>query len=226
MKTNHAYSTLEITPAYSVEANQVRHALLERGLETPLIADRQNRDSKYQRIKQSFTDIVTTLGLDLTDDSLCETPHRIAKMYVDEIFSGLDYSNFPKISVIENKMGIDEMIKISDIGLTSTCEHHFITIDGTARVAYIPKDKIIGLSKINRIVRFFAQRPQVQERLTRQILIALQTLLQTDDVAVSIDATHYCVKSRGIMDANSHTQTTALGGVFREKHKTRAEFLS
>jgi len=226
MKTNHAYSTLEVTPAYSVEANQVRHALLERDLETPLIADRQDRDSKYQRIKQSFTDIVTTLGLDLTDDSLCETPHRIAKMYVDEIFSGLDYSNFPKISVIENKMGIDEMIKISDIGLTSTCEHHFITIDGTARVAYIPKDKIIGLSKINRIVRFFAQRPQVQERLTRQILIALQTLLQTDDVAVSIDATHYCVKSRGIMDANSHTQTTALGGVFREKHKTRAEFLS
>lgn len=226
MKTNHAYSTLEVTPAYSVEANQVRHALLERDLETPLIADRQDRDSKYQRIKQSFTDIVTTLGLDLTDDSLCETPHRIAKMYVDEIFSGLDYSNFPKISVIENKMGIDEMIKISDIGLTSTCEHHFITIDGTARVAYIPKDKIIGLSKINRIVRFFAQRPQVQERLTRQILIALQTLLQTDDVAISIDATHYCVKSRGIMDANSHTQTTALGGVFREKHKTRAEFLS
>ena len=226
MKPNHVYSTLEVTPAYSVEANQVRHALLERDLETPLIADRQDRDSKYQRIKQSFTDIVTTLGLDLTDDSLCETPHRIAKMYVDEIFSGLDYSNFPKISVIENKMGIDEMIKISDIGLTSTCEHHFITIDGTARVAYIPKDKIIGLSKINRIVRFFAQRPQVQERLTRQILIALQTLLQTDDVAVSIDATHYCVKSRGVMDASSHTQTTALGGVFKEKHETRAEFLS
>ena len=226
MKTNHAYSTLEITPAYSAEANQVRHALLERGLETPLITDRLDRDTKYQRIKQSFADIATTLGLDLNDDSLCETPHPIAKMYVDEIFAGLDYDNFPKITVIENKMGVDEMIKISDIGLTSTCEHHFITIDGTARVAYIPKDKIIGLSKINRIVRFFAQRPQVQERLTRQVLIALQTLLQTDDVAVSIDATHYCVKSRGIMDANSHTQTTALGGVFREKHKTRAEFLS
>lgn len=226
MKTNHAYSTLEITPAYSAEASQVRHALLERGLETPLITDRLDRDTKYQRIKQSFADIATTLGLDLKDDSLCETPHRIAKMYVDEIFAGLDYANFPKITVIENKMGVDEMIKISDIGLTSTCEHHFITIDGTARVAYIPKDKIIGLSKINRIVRFFAQRPQVQERLTRQVLIALQTLLQTDDVAISIDATHYCVKSRGIMDANSHTQTTALGGVFKNKHKTRAEFLS
>ena len=226
MKTIHAYSAIEITPAYSVEANLVRHALLDRGLETPLITDKQDRDTKYQSIKQSFTDIATTLGLDLSDDSLCETPHRIAKMYVDEIFAGLDYANFPKITVIENKMGVDEMIKISDIGMTSTCEHHFVTIDGTARVAYIPKDKIIGLSKINRIVRFFAQRPQVQERLTRQVLVALQTLLQTDDVAVSIDATHYCVKSRGIMDANSHTQTTALGGVFKDKHKTRAEFLS
>lgn len=226
MKTNHAYSALEITPLYSAEANQVRHALLERGLETPLVQDKYDRDEKYQRIKQSFADIAETLGLDLNDDSLCETPHRIAKMYVDEIFSGLDYSNFPKITVIENKMGVEEMVKISDISLTSTCEHHFVTIDGTARVAYIPKDKIIGLSKINRIVRFFAQRPQVQERLTRQILIALQTLLQTDNVAISIDATHYCVKSRGIMDTNSHTQTTALGGVFRDKHKTRAEFLS
>ena len=226
MKTNHAYSALEITPPYSAEANLVRHALLERGLETPLVHDEYDRDEKYQRIRQSFADIAATLGLDLNDDSLRETPHRIAKMYVDEIFAGLDYSNFPKITVIDNKMGVEEMVKISDISMTSTCEHHFVTIDGTARVAYIPKDKIIGLSKINRIVRFFAQRPQVQERLTRQVLIALQTLLQTDDVAVSIDATHYCVKSRGIMDSNSHTQTTALGGVFRDKHKTRAEFLS
>jgi len=226
MQPNQAYSTIGLSPTYSVEANQVRHALLERGLETPLITDNQDRDAKYQSIKQSFADIATTLGLDLNDDSLCETPHRIAKMYVDEIFAGLDYANFPKITVIENKMGVDEMVKISDIGLTSTCEHHFITIDGTARVAYIPRDKIIGLSKINRIVRFFAQRPQVQERLTRQVLIALQTLMQTEDVAVSIDATHYCVKSRGIMDANSHTQTTALGGVFKDQHKTRAEFLS
>jgi GTP cyclohydrolase I len=112
------------------------------------------------------------------------------------------------------------------ISLTSTCEHHFVTIDGAARVAYIPKDKIIGLSKINRIVRFFAQRPQVQERLTQQVLVALQTLLQTDDVAVSIDAIHYCVKSRGVMDSNSRTQTTALGGTFKANHMTRAEFLA
>jgi GTP cyclohydrolase I len=226
MKTNHAYSAIEITSPFSAEANLVRHALLERGLETPLVNNDYDEDEKYQRIKQSFTDIAETLGLDLKDDSLCETPHRIAKMYVYEIFAGLDYSKFPKITVIDNKMSVDEMVKVSDISLTSTCEHHFITLDGTARVAYIPKDKIIGLSKINRIVRFFAQRPQVQERLTRQILIALQTLLQTEDVAISIDATHYCVKSRGIMDANSHTQTNALGGAFRSQHKTRAEFLS
>ena len=226
MKSSHACSTVEITPPFSVEANLVRHALLERGLETPLIHDKLERAEKYQRIKQSFSEIATTLGLDLADDSLCETPHRIAKMYVDEIFAGLDYANFPKITVIDNKMGVEEMVKISDISLTSTCEHHFVTIDGIAKVAYIPGDKIIGLSKINRIVRFFAQRPQVQERLTRQILIALQTLLQTDDVAISIDATHYCVKSRGVMDANSHTQTTALGGVFRDNQMTRAEFLN
>ena len=147
-------------------------------------------------------------------------------MYVDEMFSGLDYFNFPKITVIDNKMGVEEMVKVSDISVTSTCEHHFVTIDGTARVAYIPKNKIIGLSKINRIVRFFAQRPQVQERMTQQILVALQTLLETDDVAITIDATHYCVKARGVMDSGSRTQTTALGGIFKAKHKTRAEFLA
>jgi len=156
---------------------------------------------------------------------LRETPHRIAKMFLNEIFSGLDYENFPKITVIENKMGVDEMVRVKGIDLTSTCEHHFIVIDGTARVAYIPNKKIIGLSKINRIVRFFSQRPQVQERLTQQILISLQTLLETDDVAVSIDATHFCVKSRGVQDSNSETTTTALGGIFKTNVHTRAEFL-
>ena len=226
MNTNLAHSATDIQSPYSLEADLVRHALLERGLETPLVPHQYERDEKYQRIKKSFTDIARTLGLDLNDDSLSETPHRIAKMYVDEIFGGLDYFNFPKITVIDNKMGVEEMVKVSDISLTSTCEHHFVTIDGTAKVAYIPKDKIIGLSKINRIVRFFAQRPQVQERLTQQVLVALQTLLETDDVAISIDATHYCVKSRGVMDANSRTQTTALGGIFKARHKTRAEFLA
>jgi len=209
----------------SVEAQLVRQALLEKGLETPMIPNGLTRDEKYDRIKAAMTDVVTTLGLDLRDDSLMETPHRIAKMYVDEIFGGLNYANFPKISVIKNKMNVEEMVKVDGISVVSTCEHHFVTIDGASRVAYIPGNKIIGLSKINRIVRFFAQRPQVQERLTQQVLVALQTLLETDDVAVTIDATHYCVKSRGVMDANSATQTTALGGQFKEDPRTRAEFL-
>ena len=209
----------------STEAEIVRRALVERGLETPLVPSGLSRDEKYQRICQSFTDIVATLGLDLRDDSLQETPQRIARMYVDEIFGGLDYGTFPKISVIENKMQVEEMVLVDDINLVSTCEHHFVTIDGSARVAYIPSNKIIGLSKINRIVRFFAQRPQVQERLTQQVLVALQTLLETEDVAVTINAVHYCVKSRGVMDTNSQTRTTALGGAFKSDPSTRAEFL-
>lgn len=221
-----AKSKLDLHPVYSPQAELVRAALIERGLETPLIANGLTRDEKYEKIKASMTDIAVTLGLDLSDDSLCETPHRISKMYVDEIFSGLDYNHFPKITVIDNKMDVEEMVKVSDISFTSTCEHHFVTIDGTAKVAYIPNKKIIGLSKINRLVRFFGQRPQVQERFTKQVLVAMQTLLETDHVAVSVDATHYCVKARGVMDANSTTQTTALGGIFKTEHKTRAEFLA
>ena len=208
------------------EGSMVRAALIEHGLETPMIETGLSPRQKYERIKTLMADVVSTLGLDLSDDSLAETPHRIAKMYVHEIFSGLDYSQFPKLSLIENKMGANEMVKIRDIDLTSTCEHHFVTIDGVAKVAYIPESKIIGLSKINRIVRFFGRRPQVQERLTRQILVALQVLLDTENVAVSIDATHHCVKSRGVMDTNSQTSTTALGGCFRENIHTRAEFLN
>jgi GTP cyclohydrolase IA len=218
-------NSLPITPAISPEAALVRKALRERGLETPLVHNGLNRDEKYRRIAQSFSDIARTLGLDLNDDSLRETPHRIAKMYVDEIFSGLDYARFPKISVIANKMQVEEMVQVDEIEVVSTCEHHFVTIDGKARVAYIPRDKVIGLSKINRIVRFFSQRPQVQERLTQQVLVALQTLLESEDVAGTIDAVHYCVKSRGVMDSNSRTRTTSLGGVFKTDARTRAEFL-
>ncbi len=210
----------------SDEARLVRDTLVYHGLETPMIDNGLSAEQKYRRIESLMREVVETLGLDLSDDSLAETPHRIAKMYVREIFSGLDYSEFPKLSLIDNKMGVNEMVKVRDIELVSTCEHHFVTIDGTAKVAYIPKDKILGLSKINRLVRFFARRPQVQERLTRQILVALQALLGTDDVAVSIDATHYCVKSRGVMDSNSQTSTTALGGCFEKNIHTRAEFLN
>ncbi|AAF96517.1 GTP cyclohydrolase I [Vibrio cholerae MAK 757] len=209
----------------SESAKLVKDALERRGLETPMQPNLATPAEKKEKIEQHMREILNLLGLDLTDDSLEETPQRIAKMYVDEIFSGLDYANFPKITVIENKMKVSEMVKVKDITLTSTCEHHLVTIDGTAAVAYIPRGKIIGLSKINRIVRFFAQRPQVQERMTQQILVALQTLLESDDVAVTIDATHYCVKSRGVMDATSVTTTTALGGIFKSNPATRAEFL-
>ena len=226
MESNLASNMVHFPGTLSPEAELVKTALEQRGLETPLVPNGLSRDEKYLRIVDAFTDITTTLGLDLTDDSLQETPHRIAKMYVDEIFSGLDYSQFPKISVIENKMNVEEMVQIDNIDLVSTCEHHFVTIDGSAKVAYIPGTKIIGLSKINRIVRFFAQRPQVQERLTQQILVALQALLETDDVAVTINAVHYCVKSRGVMDSNSSTRTTALGGAFKNDGNTRAEFIS
>lgn len=219
-------TTIASSPLMSDEACMVRDALVARGLETPLIENGLTRDQKFERIKDAFEDIAHTLGLDLNDDSLCDTPKRIAKMYVDEVFSGLDYARFPRATAIDNKMGVEEMVRIDDIAVVSTCEHHFITIDGLGSVAYIPAGRIIGLSKVNRIVRFFAQRPQVQERLTQQVLVALQTLLETDDVAVSINAVHYCVKARGVMDSNSRTRTTALGGQFKEDPRTRAEFLS
>ncbi|MEM7407495.1 MAG: GTP cyclohydrolase I FolE [Pseudomonadota bacterium] len=206
-------------------AFSVRQALLEAGLETPMVPNFLTAAQKQERIESAMTEVMSTLGLDLTDDSLAETPARIAKMYVQEIFSGLDYRKFPKITAIDNKFAATDMIKVAGIELTSTCEHHFVTIDGTADVAYIPSGKVIGLSKINRVVQFFGQRPQVQERLTRQILVALQTLLGTDDVAVYIDATHYCVKSRGVRDTSSHTSTRALGGAFIEDRTLRAEFL-
>ncbi len=225
MESSVAEKMLTFPSQLSPEAKLVRDALVARGLETPMVPNGLSRDEKYRRITAAFTDITRTLGLDLADDSLCETPHRIAKMYVDEIFSGLDYGRFPKITAIDNKMQVEEMVQVDNIDLVSTCEHHFVTIDGSARVAYIPGEKIIGLSKINRIVRFFAQRPQVQERLTQQVLVALQTLLGTEDVAVTINAVHYCVKSRGVMDTNSTTRTTALGGAFKTDARTRAEFI-
>jgi GTP cyclohydrolase IA len=209
----------------SAEAVLVRDALQARGLETPLLPNDLSREEQKQKIEVHFREIMKVLALDLRDDSLQDTPRRVAKMYVEEIFSGLNYRYFPKVTVIENKMKVDEMIKIRKISLSSTCEHHFVTIDGEATIAYIPQQKVIGLSKINRIVRFFAQRPQVQERLTEQVLMSLQTLLETDDVAVHITATHFCVKSRGVMDSNSETSTTALGGAFKHVPATRKEFL-
>ncbi|MGQ8366136.1 GTP cyclohydrolase I FolE [Glaciecola sp. 1036] len=211
---------------FTPQAKKVQAALISAGLETPMVDNHLSNEEKREKIQASMLDIMQTLGLDLNDDSLKDTPMRIAKMYVDEIFGGLDYANFPKITQIENKMQIDEPVQVSDISLTSTCEHHFVTIDGVASVAYIPKDTVIGLSKINRLVAFFAQRPQVQERLTQQVMVALQALTGTQDVAVSINATHYCVKARGIRDTNSYTKTSSLGGAFKTDKELRRQFFS
>lgn len=210
----------------SPEAILVRNALIEHGLETPWHDNGLSSEEKKTIIQEHMSSIMQTLGLDLSDDSLTQTPHRVARMFVDEIFSGLDYKNFPKVSVFENKMHFDEMVKVCNITITSTCEHHFVVMDGIAKVAYMPSDKIIGLSKVNRIVQFFGHRPQVQERLTQQIKVALQTLLNTKNVAVSITATHYCVKSRGVKDQTSVTTTTALGGLFKNNPSSRHEFLT
>ncbi|GAB5379530.1 MAG: GTP cyclohydrolase I FolE [Aliiglaciecola sp.] len=217
---------VSVREALSDQAIAVRNALTEQGLETPMRETGLSDAEKRAKIQAAMGDIMRTLGLDLNDDSLCDTPSRIAKMYVDEIFSGLDYRRFPKITAIENKMNTQEMVKVSDISLTSTCEHHFVTIDGTANVAYIPKDKVLGLSKINRLVDFFSQRPQVQERLTQQVLLAIQTIVGTEDVAITINATHYCVKARGVRDNTSYTKTSALGGVFQNDPNMRAEFFA
>ena len=210
----------------SSEAVMVRDALIECGLETPWHDNGLSSSQKKDIIMKNMSEIMNTLGLDLNDDSLRETPTRVARMFVDEVFSGLDYRNFPKVSVFDNKMHFDEMVKVDNITVTSTCEHHFVVMDGYAKVAYMPSDKIIGLSKINRIVQFFGHRPQVQERMTQQIKVALQTLLNTKNVAVSITAIHYCVKSRGVRDQTSETTTTALGGHFKTNPSSRHEFLT
>lgn len=215
-----------LDPSISESAQRVRAALEEKGLETPMAGNGLSDEQKRLKIESAMREVMDTLGLDLSDDSLCDTPKRIAKMYVDEIFGGLDYRKFPKITQIENKMGLDQPVQVSDISLTSTCEHHFVTIDGTATVSYIPKDTVLGLSKINRLVGFFAQRPQVQERLTQQVLVAIQTLTDSEDVAVSINATHYCVKARGIRDTNSYTKTSALGGQFLKDAELRRQFFA
>lgn len=181
---------------------------------------------KKIRIEASVRTILETLGLDLENDSIADTPRRIAKMYVDETFAGLNPENVPSITTIKNEMKYDQMIVVRDIAVLSTCEHHFQTIEGRATVAYIPKDKVIGLSKINRIVDFFARRPQVQERLTKQIADALEVLLETPHVAVHMNAKHYCVVARGIRDMSSTTATCEVRGDFRALPATREEFLT
>jgi GTP cyclohydrolase IA len=193
---------------------------------TPAVDTTLSNEKKIEIISSHFKEILKTLGMDLSNDSLHETPKRIAKMYVNELFSGLCKENFPKITVIENEMEYDQMVVVQDIEVLSVCEHHFKPIDGHATVAYVPYKKVIGLSKINRIVQFFARRPQVQERLTKQIADCLAYVLDTPHVAVHINARHYCVISRGVEDSHSATSTCDLRGDFKILPETRSEFLA
>jgi GTP cyclohydrolase IA len=194
--------------------------------DTPLRPDAfvLSDEEKISIISKHFREIMHTLGLDLNDDSLKGTPQRVAKMYVKEIFSGLDPKNKPQAAVFENKYRYKEILVEKDITLYSNCEHHFVPIIGKAHVAYIPGEHVIGLSKINRIVQYYAKRPQVQERLTEQIANELKQILGTEDVAVIIDAVHLCVSARGIKDTNSSTITTHFSGKFSEE-STRSAFL-
>ncbi|MBL7543538.1 MAG: GTP cyclohydrolase I FolE [Bdellovibrionaceae bacterium] len=203
----------------------IKKEILSHVLPSPHSDSELSAEEKVEKIKFHFTEIMKTLGLDLTDDSLRDTPKRVAKMYVNEIFRGLNSAHFPKITTIENKMEYDQMIAVKNIDLISYCEHHFQTIQGHATIAYIPHKKVIGLSKINRIVDFFSRRPQVQERLTKQIADCLEYVLETPHVAVYINAKHFCVIARGIEDANSTTITTDLRGDFKTRAETRREFL-
>jgi GTP cyclohydrolase I len=205
---------------------KVHKHLKSLGVETPFLETSEFSDRKVKKIEKHFTSIMEILGMDLTDDSLQDSPARVAKMFVNELFWGLDPAMFPKCTAIENKMGYDEMVLERDIGVTSCCEHHFVTISGSAHVAYIPKNKVLGLSKLNRVVEYFSRRPQVQERLAEQIYHALSFILETPDVAVVIDAEHFCVKARGIQDPHSTTVTSKLGGCFKDKPEVRAEFMN
>ena len=208
---------------------RVNQHLISLGLETP-VTDKVKAVStqKIEEIAPRFREIMEILGLDLADDSLMDTPNRVAKMYVNEIFYGLNYDYFPKCTAIENKMKANGSFLLEkNINVQSNCEHHFVVIDGLATVAYLPDKKLLGLSKLNRIVQFFAKRPQVQERLTEQIRATIQFVAETKDVAVYVDAKHWCVKSRGIQDQTSSTVTLSVGGVFAEDNsETRREFLN
>lgn len=193
-------------------------------IETPLRTDAFDKsdDEKIDAIQQHFKAIMEELGLDLNDDSLSGTPYRFAKMYVKELFYGLNPNNRPKISTFYNKYGYKKLLIEQDITIDSSCEHHFLPIVGKAHVGYIPKDKVIGISKINRLVDYYAHRPQVQERLCLQILRDLQNVLETEDVIVIMSAKHLCVSSRGIKDKNSSTSTMEYGGCFLRSEQRNA----
>lgn len=204
---------------------KVHDRLVALGIETPMLSG-NTMEFTHEPIKQGFRAIMLTLGLDLTDDSLKDTPKRVATMFTEEVFYGLDYSNFPAATVVENKMKYDELLVSKGIDVKSMCEHHFVPFIGTCAIGYLPGTHILGLSKFNRIVDFFSRRPQVQERLTAQIHAALTGILGTNDVAVYIEAKHYCVHLRGVQQSNASTVTSELSGRFMENPALRAEFMT
>ena len=202
------------------------------GIETPMNTEAVHfnatdytRTEQFKYIKQSQERIMSELCLDMKDDSLKDSPNRVAKMYCSEIFDGLDYSKFPKCTTVENKAEYDEMVAVRKVDVLSMCEHHFVPFIGHAAVAYIPSTKVLGLSKINRIVDFFSRRPQIQERLTLQVFSALSLILDTQDIAVVIKAEHLCVRLRGVKQ-QSEAITSKMGGRFMSKPALREEFLA
>jgi GTP cyclohydrolase I len=207
-------------------AEEIGNNHISTSIETPMREDAfaLSEEEKMKKIEFHFKEIMETLGLDLTDDSLKGTPERVAKMYVKEIFSGLDPANKPKIALFNNRYQYNQMLVEKDITFYSNCEHHFVPIFGKAHLAYISNGKVIGLSKLNRIVQYYAKRPQVQERFTMQIAKELQNILQTEDVAVIIDAKHMCVSSRGVQDNSAATLTSFYGGKFNDP-TAKQEFL-
>jgi GTP cyclohydrolase I len=225
MKQNGILSNIQSNEALDIE--EVGDDHLFSGIETPLRKDAfaMEDELKMELIEKHFRHIMEIMGLDLTDDSLKGTPKRVAKMYIKEVFSGLDPKNKPAIALFDNKYKYNQMLVEKDISVFSNCEHHFVPIYGKAHVAYISSGKVIGLSKLNRIVEYYSKRPQVQERLTVQIANELKEALQTEDVAVVIDAQHMCVQSRGIRDSGSSTVTAFYGGRFEEE-ATKKEFLA
>lgn len=225
MKQN---GTLSNIPSIDLlEAEEVGDNHLLTSIETPMRPDAfaLDDDTKIELIEKHFRHIMEIMGLDLTDDSLKGTPKRVAKMYIKEVFSGLDPKNKPAVALFENRYKYDQMLVEKDITVFSNCEHHFVPIYGKAHVAYISSGKVIGLSKLNRIVEYYSKRPQVQERLTVQIANELKEALNTEDIAVVIDARHMCVQSRGVRDSGSSTVTAYYGGKFEEE-TTKKEFLS
>jgi GTP cyclohydrolase I len=204
---------------------RVQEYLISNGVETPILESKLNESEKIELIRDNMETVIDVLGLDREDDSIGGTADRVAKMFVSELCYGLSYNRFPKITTFDNKMKYNQMVIQKDITFHSLCEHHFVNFNGVAQVAYIPKDKVVGLSKLNRIVNFFARRPQVQERLNEQIYFALQYILGTDDIAVLMEAQHLCVKSRGIGDQQSGMTTSKLGGAFFDDGRLRNEFM-